>query len=449
MKSVFDGRYDRPPVVRDGAAARADIAAIGGRYLDAMKAGKGRPASMGYFDDIMTSARRRTELEEYKRGGGKIVGLFCNFVPEELVYAAGALPIRLCAEAYPAVPVAEEVLARDVCPLVKSAFGMRMMKLGYFDLCDLAIMPTSCDAKKKCSKFMSAYMPTWTLDLPQAKDYDKNLSQWTREIGGIKDRLEEFCGRKITAAGLEGAIRMVHRRTEAFRKMYELRKADPYAITGRDAFLAIQASFHDDIDRWTGKMNELVASASLMPSANPVVPPPPKILLTGAPEANSYSSSAPVSCPPKILLTGAPVIWPNWKLLHTIEEAGAVVAADTLCSGTQRLFDSIEVDEWTQHGMIRALAVKHLFPSLCPCFIENAEHIDRILELAADFRIDGVVYHTLRLCQLFDMEYNHVAAVLREKGIPLINITTDLGLEDSEQIKTRIEAFLEMIGNRA
>jgi benzoyl-CoA reductase/2-hydroxyglutaryl-CoA dehydratase subunit BcrC/BadD/HgdB len=426
MKSVFEDRYDRPPVVRDGASVKADIDAIGRRYLDAMQARKSRPQAMGYFDDIMVSSRRREELVEYKAGGGKIVGVFCNFVPEELIYASGALPIRLCSEAYPAVPVAEEVLARDVCPLVKSAFGMRKMKLGYFDLCDLAIIPTSCDAKKKCSKFFSTHMPTWTLDLPQAKDYDKNLAQWTREISGIKDRLEEFCGRKITRAGLDGAIRMVHRRTEAFRKLYELRKADPYAISGRDAFLAIQASFHDDIDRWTGKMDALVHELKTRPAD---------------PEAKKEQA-------PKIMLTGAPVIWPNWKLLHTIEEAGAVVTADTLCSGTQRLFDPVEVDEWTYDGMVRALAVKYLFPSICPCFIENAEHIDRILELAADFKADGVVYHTLRLCQLFDMEYNHVAAVLREKGIPLINITTDLGLEDSEQIKTRIEAFLEMIGNR-
>ena len=118
MKSVFEDRYDRPPVVRDGASVKADIDAIGRRYLDAMQARKGRPQAMGYFDDIMVSSRRREELVEYKAGGGKIVGVFCNFVPEELIYASGALPIRLCSEAYPAVPVAEEVLARDVCPLV-------------------------------------------------------------------------------------------------------------------------------------------------------------------------------------------------------------------------------------------------------------------------------------------------------------------------------------------
>jgi benzoyl-CoA reductase/2-hydroxyglutaryl-CoA dehydratase subunit BcrC/BadD/HgdB len=150
----------------------------------------------------------------------------------------------------------------------------------------------------------------------------------------------------------------------------------------------------------------------------------------------------------KLLITGAPIIWPNWKLPTVIEESGAIIAGDTLCSGTERLFNPVEVDEWTYDGMLRALAVKYLFPSICPCFIENAEHIDRILELVNDFKADGVVYHTLRLCQQADMEHNHISAVLKEKNIPFINITTDYGQEDIEQIKTRIEAFMEMITSR-
>jgi len=59
-----------------------------------------------------------------------------------------------------------------------------------------------------------------------------------------------------------------------------------------------------------------------------------------------------------------------------------------------------------------------------------------------------VVYHNLRLCQLFDMEYNHVSAVLKKKGVPVLNITTDLSPEDEGQIRTRVEAFLEMLGER-
>jgi len=430
MKSIFETRYRRAPVRRDGTAAAAEIARIGRRYLDAMRARPGRPAAMGYFDEIMTGEKRLDEIREFRRGGGKVIGLYCNFVPEELVHALGALPVRICAGASPAVAPAEEVLARDVCPMVKSSFGLRMMGLSYISECDLVVVPTSCDAKKKSSRFLDQYVPTITLDLPQEKNYEKNLPAWTREIRHLVGRLEEFTGRKLRKDALASAIRLLHRRTEAFRKLHEARKRNPYAISGRDALLAMQASFHDDPARWTAQMEILSAELSV---AKPTV---------------DVSADAETSRPRRIVLTGAPVIWPNWKLLHTIEEAGAVVVADTLCSGTQRLFDPVEVDEWTFDGMLRAIAVRHLFPSICPCFIENAEHIDRVIELADEFKADGVVYHTLRLCQLFDMEYNHVAASLRDKGLPLLGITTDLSLEDEEQLKTRVEAFLEMIGGR-
>jgi benzoyl-CoA reductase/2-hydroxyglutaryl-CoA dehydratase subunit BcrC/BadD/HgdB len=422
MKNLFDSRYRRAPIHRDGAAAAAEIRRIGGRYLDAMRAVPGRPNAMAYFDSIMAGDRRLEEVRAFRKAGGKVVGLFCNFVPEELIHALGALPLRLCAGAYPAIGPAEEVLARDTCPMVKSSLGLRMMSLSYISECDLVIVPTSCDAKKKGSRFLDQYVPTWTLDLPQVKDYEKNLTRWTLEIRGLKERLEAFTGRRLAKDALAGAIRLLHRRTDAFRRFHEVRKRNPGVIGGRDTFLAIQATFYDDPARWTAAFDALTTELEARP--------------------------APAAARPRILLTGAPIVWPNWKLLHTIEEAGAVVVADTLCSGTQRLFDPVEVDEWTSDGMLRALAVRHLFPSICPCFIENAEHIDRVLELAGDFKADGVIYHTLRLCQLFDLEYHHVGASLRDKGLPLLGITTDYSLEDEEQLKTRVEAFLEMIGER-
>jgi len=424
MKGIFEERYRMPVEKRDGTAVTRDIEAASGRYLDLMRKQEHRPPKMAYFEDMVTGAGRCEEIRTFRASGGKVIGLFCNFVPEELIIALGGVPLRLCSGAYPAVSAAEELLARDVCPLVKSSFGLRLMGVSYWDLVDLVIMPTSCDAKKKCSRFFNNLGPTWTLDLPQSKDYDKNLPIWVEEIRALKEKLEGFFGKKLTKEALADAIRLVHKRTEVFRRFHDLRKQNPRVISGRDTLLAIQSSFYDDPKRWTANFTALTD------------------------EVEAAMPTAPKEGGPRILLTGAPVVWPNWKLLNTIEEAGAVVAADTLCSGTNRLFDPVEVDEWTYDGMLRALAVKHLFPSICPCFIENAEHIDRLLELAEDFHVDGVIYHNLRLCQLFDMEYNHVSAVLKKKGVPVLNITTDLSPEDEGQIRTRVEAFLEMLGER-
>jgi benzoyl-CoA reductase/2-hydroxyglutaryl-CoA dehydratase subunit BcrC/BadD/HgdB len=147
-----------------------------------------------------------------------------------------------------------------------------------------------------------------------------------------------------------------------------------------------------------------------------------------------------------VVLTGSPVLWPNFKILSIIEEAGAAVVADTLCSGTQRLFDPVQVDEWTDEGMMRALALRYFSAAICPCFSDSADRIDRVLELVKDYSARGVIAHNLRLCQLMDMASSRLRPVLRERGIPFLSIHTDLAQEDREQVKTRVEAFLEMIG---
>ncbi|HAW49826.1 TPA: hypothetical protein DCX16_02605 [bacterium] len=139
------------------------------------------------------------------------------------------------------------------------------------------------------------------------------------------------------------------------------------------------------------------------------------------------------------------MIWPNYKLLNIIEESGATVIADELCSGTRMLYDPVEVDEWTEKAMITGIAYRYLLPSTCPCFTESNDRMDRILDLLNEFNVEGVIYHSLRLCQLYDIEFYRVKQVLKDKDIPLLNIHTDYSLEDTEQIKTRIEAFLEMI----
>jgi benzoyl-CoA reductase/2-hydroxyglutaryl-CoA dehydratase subunit BcrC/BadD/HgdB len=184
-----------------------------------------------------------------------------------------------------------------------------------------------------------------------------------------------------------------------------------------------ESSFIDDPARWTTQawalVDELKAAASRAPAPDDRFLP--------------------------VVLTGAPMIWPNWKLANVVEDAGATMVADTLCSGTQRLFDPVQVDEWTLDGMQRALALRYFSASICPCFADSSDRIDRILELATDFKARGIISHNLRLCQLFDMESARVRQVLRHRGVPLLAIQTDYGQEDVEQVKTRVEAFLEML----
>lgn len=396
----------------------------GEKNLELMRKIPNRAKAMDYFDRICQLEQRVKEIEDFKKSGGKVIGTFCNFVPEELIYAVDCLPIRLCAGFYETIEVAEEILAKDICPLIKSSFGLKLVEFPYFSLCDLVILPTSCDGKKKSGEILSNWLPVWILELPDIKDQSPSKELWLAEIKRLKERLEEWTGRKITYQKLREIIELLHYRQVVFRKFYEIRKAKTPIITGRDALLVTQSSFYDDLKRWTRETERLIQEL----------------------EENRKKDLGVCKIEtPRLLLTGSPLIWPNYKLLNIVEEFGGVVVIDTLCSGTQHLYNPVEVDEWVMSEMLKAISERYLLPSICPCFTQSDDRIDNLLEMIKDFKIDGVLYHQLRLCQLYDLEFQKIKQVLEKENIALLRIQTDYSQEDIEQIKTRVEAFLEML----
>ncbi len=415
----FDQRYRRPRERRRDERVIGEAREIARAQIDRLRTDAFRPKALGYFEEIVAGDQRTEELRALS---APKVAVFCNFAPEELIEAAGAVPLRVCAGFPSTITPAEVILPRDICPLVKSTFGMVTCGVEPVSLCDAAVLPLSCDPKTKLAQVLADYMPTWALDLPGRRDYVRDMPVWMAEIKEFITWLQDLTGNTIRRRRLRECVQLYYRRTEAFRALFNLRRRHPHLLGGRDALLVAQASFTDDVARWSENVWALVQELEEEAGRRP--DPPADFL--------------------PVLLTGAPVAWPNWKVLNVLEEAGASVVADTLCSGTQRLFDPVQVDEWTYEGMLRALALRYFSAAICPCFVDAADRIDRVLELSQDFQVKGVVSHNLRLCQLFDMESTILRRVLREKGIPMLILQTDLGLEDVEQIKTRVEAFLEM-----
>lgn len=420
LKSELNKKYNWPVIRKTGPEserARTRSATIIQNNLTSMRTYPHRAGALAYFEETMTTD---TGARNLQTSSDKIIGTFCNFIPEELIYAAGARSVRLCAGFHETIAPSEEILPRDICPLIRSSFGAFIMAFPYFDLCQQVIIPTSCDAKKRLADILSDYMTVWTLELPQTKNIEKSLQSWVAEFDSLKNKLSSFTGTKISSSRLKSTIQLFHKRTETARRLHKLRKLEPPVISGRDALLVIQTAFYTDPTTWIDKTNLLCDELEAK------TPPPAK-------ETK------------RLLLTGAPVIWPNYKILNILETSGAVVVADELCSGTRYLYDPVEVDEWTMNGMLKALATRYLYPTTCPCFMQSDDRIDRILQLVDEFACEGVIYHNLRLCQLFDIEQNLVKKVLLEKKIPMLSLQTDYSQEDLGPLKTRVEAFLEML----
>jgi benzoyl-CoA reductase/2-hydroxyglutaryl-CoA dehydratase subunit BcrC/BadD/HgdB len=393
-----------------------------------------RPEAMEYFDEIANLfGQREKEIREQKETGKKVIGYSCMFAPVELILAADAIPVRIGSGWYDASKLGDRIMPVEICPVIRSTVGAKMVSLSpYLELSDAIINPLTCDGKTKLSEILSDYKIMWPMCPPRVKDASHSLALWVKEMQVMKERLEKFTGTKINRKRLRFSIEVMQRATKAFRRLQDLRKGPP-VIMGRDAMLVNQTSMWDNIERWTEKTEELCDE------------------LEKRVKEKEWACSPETS---RVMVTGTPMMWPDsWKVPNLIEESNprGVIAVDELCSGDRILYDPVGVDEWNMSDMFNALSERYLMASTCPCFTSehgNEDRINWLMDRIKEYRVDGVIYYVVRGCVLYAMEYARVKRVLDRMGLPVYYLDTEYTREDVGQMKTRVEAFLEMLEAR-
>ncbi len=397
------------------------------------KTSRNRPEAMQYFDESANFDQRAKEIQAAKESGKKVIGYLCMLAPIELILAADAIPVRVNSGWYDAAKLGDRIVPVEVCPIIRSTMGAKMIDLSpYLELSDAIIGVLTCDGMTKLNEILSDRKPVWTMPIPRVKDSAQATRFWREELLAIKEQIEKLTGNKITRKKLKTAIQLTQKATKAFRRLQDLRKGNP-VIMGRDAMLVNQTYMWDDIVRWTEKTEALCDELEKMAREKKWACPPDT---------------------PRVMVTGTPMIWPdNWKVPTLIEEATpqGVLIADELCSSERLLYDPVGVDEWTMDDMFKAISERYLMASTCPCFTSadgNEDRINWLLTKVKDWNINGVIYYVVRGCMLYAMEYTRVKRVLDRLGIPVYYLDTEYTREDVGQLKTRVEAFLEMLTAR-
>jgi benzoyl-CoA reductase/2-hydroxyglutaryl-CoA dehydratase subunit BcrC/BadD/HgdB len=398
------------------------------------KADPKRPESMKYFDEIANLfGQRPKEILAEKEKGKKVIGYTCLFAPTEMILAADAIPVRVNSGWFDTAKIGDRVVPVEVCPIIRSTLGAKMIELSPFlELSDVLISVLTCDGMTKLSEILSDTKTIWNMNIPRVKDAQQSLHFWNQEIKNVKTQIEELTGNKITRKNLKAAIEETQNATRVFRRLQDLRKGQP-VIMGRDAMLVNQAYLWDDKKRWTEKTEALCNELEQRAQRKEWVCPPDT---------------------PRVLVTGTPMFWPdNWKLPTLIEEGNpkGIIVADELCSGERILNDPVGVDEWNMGDMLNAIGDRYLMASTCPCFTSkdgNEDRVNWLVNKVKESKVQGVIYYVVRGCMLYAMEYTRIKKALDKINIPVYYLDTDYTREDVGQMKTRVEAFLEMLTAR-
>ena len=226
------------------------------KYLRRLEELSGAPEGMNAFYEALN--RIYVEMGHIEtEPGQKTVGTYCVMTPPELIYAAKALPVKLCSGNYTAFSVGDSVAPRDACPLVKAAAGFKQTGLmPLYEDCSMMIVPITCDCKKKIAGMLSDKCEVMTLHIPALRN-DEDIDEFKEELYVLIEKLEQITGNTITYESLSDAFNKVGYAQYELSRFIGLKKKTPYLIRGSHAMAILNASAYMPADKWADALHNI------------------------------------------------------------------------------------------------------------------------------------------------------------------------------------------------
>ena len=363
------------------------------------------------INDPINYARRYKE-----ESGNPVVGYLCSYTPEEIIFAAGAHPFRLFSS-QETVRFAGSHLQTYSCSLVRGVLDEALS--GRLDFLDGVVFPHTCDSIQRLSDIWRLNIPFGfhsDVVLPVKLNTDSARQYMNDVVGWFKSDLEAKLGREIAVDALRESIALFNRIRADLRKIYEMRSGQPDILSGRELTGLVRASMFMDRRRLAETLSDV---ACLLPTRKAAgnLKGRKRLILAGG-------------------LCGDPEVYP------VVEDAGGVVVWDDFCTGSRY----IEGDVPEDMDPTEAIAERLLKRVVCPAKHADLHgRADYLLKAAKETKADGIVFFLLKFCDPHAFDYPYLKNRLDSDGIPSILVEMDDRPVAEGRIKTRLEAFLEMI----
>jgi benzoyl-CoA reductase/2-hydroxyglutaryl-CoA dehydratase subunit BcrC/BadD/HgdB len=371
---------------------------------------------------------RPLELKRMQDKGVKVIGTNVgDYVPTELIYAAGAAPICQIHGGDPdSVEAAHSVMTRFLCPFARAQIGYRLLKEQvYYEIVDKLIIGCTCQHLRKVADVWNTYtdVEIFRLGVPGEYDTDYSLAYYADALRRTKEWLETATGNKITDEKLKEAITIYNRLRELLKKISEMRKSSPPPISTLDFIKLNHASYLLDPKVMVEELGSICSKLERQKKGS----------------ANSK---------PRLLLIGPVIALGDYKVLNLVEEIGGEIVAEEICEGVRSYRNNVEI---SGGDLIQDLAVKYLRKRTPPAAFQRASlkpRFDYAVKLAGEFKVDGIIWYQVKICETYDIESFYFTQKMKEQNFPMLKLESEYDFLDKGSLKTRIEAFLEILKKR-
>ncbi|MCP4576234.1 MAG: 2-hydroxyacyl-CoA dehydratase, partial [Deltaproteobacteria bacterium] len=261
-------------------------------------------------------------IQSWKDQGGKAVGCFCSYVPEEIITAAGLLPIRIRATGNVGTGLADRYLGDVNCSFARNCFNMALS--GGYDFFDGLVWINSCDHVRRLydnwKRKMDGPAFLHLLSLPK-KTGEKQVNWYREEMEVFKEKLETHFGVEITEERLWDAIRLHNQKRRLQRALQQLRRAQNPPITGAQMLAVMVAGTTMPLEGYNQLLRELLD------------------------EARQWEGIKDYRA--RLMIVGG--ILDDPPFIEAIESQGGLVVTDMLCFGSKAMWE--DVDEGTREPL--------------------------------------------------------------------------------------------------
>ena len=363
---------------------------------------------------------RPLELQRMKEQGVKVIGYTPGgYMPEELVYAAGAVPVGLIRGGSPE-PIAESAayMPRFFDTFCRAQIAYRMSGDDpLYQMVDLLVVPVTENNIRAIADSWDFYtnVETFRFGVPHDKEEDA-FDYYLEGLHLLRDKLEKVTGNKIEDSKLREAIALSNSMWESLEKISLLRQSPRPPLSGEEFVRLNHASFYADkhtlIECLQSLYRELKGKEG------------------GSPKA-------------RVLLTGSTLAMGDYKILDLAQRAGAAVVVEEFAEGMRHYWEKTSLNG----DLVEALADRYFRRRVPPAwFRPSRERIDFVMKLAKDFAVDGIIWYQLMYRESYDMQSFYFQRILeKEMGLRMLKVASDYDASEIGPLSTRVETFIETI----
>jgi len=348
-----------------------------------------------------------------ERTGGKVIGYFCTYVPEEILYAADILPVRILGSHEPQ-DVSEPHIFAMFCPFCRDCLAQGLK--GRFDYLDGITIAQSCLHIRQAFTSWDLHIPVdfkYYLPHPMHVQSPHAIPYLTEELKEFKKAVEEWIGKKITEEDLKQGIEIMNANRRLLQQIYELRKKPNPPMTGLEAMLMVISSQMTDKREHNKVLEELLQK---LPSRS-LDEPGERLMILGSEDDDT-------------------------EFIAMVEDLGARIVIDEHCTGTRYFYEEVN----TNGDALASIAERYVKRIACPSKDwPKRTRLNHIVKLAKEYDVQGAIVMQMKFCDPHELDTPAIKEALEnDVGIPTIFLEFDVTVPIG-QFKTRVEAFLEII----